>query len=76
MLEEHYPIAVSMKGELVFGLEQYSTKGLDVYDYDATFECTFFAMALQHILFYIVLVFVGVVFFIFVFIFVYVFVFV
>ncbi len=44
MLQVNQPIVVNMKGELVFDLEKYSKHGLDVYDYDQTFESTFFAL--------------------------------
>ena len=38
MLQVNHPIVVTMKGELVFGIEEYSTLEMDVYDYDQTFE--------------------------------------
>jgi hypothetical protein len=38
MLQVNHPIVVSMKGELLFNVAEYSTLGLDVNDYDPTFE--------------------------------------
>ncbi len=41
MHEVCHPIVVDMAGELYFGIDEYSTQGLDVYDGDPTFECIF-----------------------------------
>jgi hypothetical protein len=38
MQQVNHPIVVNMKGELLFNMAEYSTLGLDVYDYDPTFE--------------------------------------
>jgi hypothetical protein len=38
MMEVKDPIVVNMKGELSFGLEEFSTQGLDVYDFDPSIE--------------------------------------
>jgi hypothetical protein len=41
MHEVSHPIGINMKGELHFDMEEFSTRGLDVYDCDPTFECIF-----------------------------------
>jgi hypothetical protein len=52
MLQVHHPIVVNMRGELLFNVAEYSTLGLDVYDYDPTFECKFLAFACFYITVY------------------------
>jgi hypothetical protein len=39
MLLVEHPIVVNMRGDLLFNVAEYSILGLDVYDYDPTFEC-------------------------------------
>jgi hypothetical protein len=38
MMQAKGPIVVNMKGDLWFGLEEFSTQGLDVYDFDPSIE--------------------------------------
>ncbi len=41
MMQAKGPIVVNMKGDLWFGLEEFSTQGLDVYDFDPSIEGEF-----------------------------------